>query len=139
MASFSSVRRSVPRYRISPPAIRPGGDGHEPHDRKGHHALAAPGFPDDAHGLPGIDFQVHLVEDPDDPHLRRELHLKVPDFKQRIFHGSPRFEIGLRAALASPQAGLNASLMPSPISPMASTTRKMARPGNVTAHQEFMM
>jgi len=30
MASFSSVRRSVPRYRISPPAIRPGGMGTSP-------------------------------------------------------------------------------------------------------------
>ena len=30
MASFSSVRRSVPQYRISPPAIRPGGMGTSP-------------------------------------------------------------------------------------------------------------
>src|SRR5690606_12383244 len=110
-------------------ALDAAGRRHQPHDRQGGHALAAAGFAYQAQRLAGHQRKADLVEHRGAAAARVERHGQALDLEYRRggIHSRPR------------SVGLSASFRPSPIRLTASTARKMAAPGSVTAHQAARM
>src|SRR5690606_15836551 len=110
-------------------ALDAAGRRHQPHDRQGGHALAAAGFAYQAQRLAGHQRKADLVEHRGAAAARVERHGQALDLEYRRggIHSRPR------------SVGLSASFRPSPIRLTASTVRKMAAPGSVTAHQAVRM
>ena len=133
----SATARSSPFRRTDPPAIRPAGAGTKPHDGKRGHGLSAAGFPDDAQCLAGAQFEGEVADDGHRTFPRIELHMQVPDLQER--GTGPVRSVPLPGHYLRLSFGLSASFRPSPIRLTASTVRKIAMPGNVTAHQASRM